>query len=67
MRTLVWIVGITVLAVALTLAAHYNPGYVLLVLPPYRVEFSLNLLIVALVAGFIAGYAVVRFVSATLR
>lgn len=67
MRTLVWIVGITVLAVALTLAAHYNPGYVLLVLPPYRVEFSLNLLIVVLVAGFIAGYAAVRFVSATLR
>ena len=66
MKALVWIVGITVLAVALTLAARYNAGYVLLTLPPYRVEFSLNFLIVLLVAGFIAGYAAVRFVSATL-
>jgi len=67
MKTLVWIVGITVLAVALTLAARSNTGYLLLVLPPYRIEFSLNLLIVLLVAGFAAGYAAVRFVSATLR
>src|SRR5258706_5967617 len=67
MKALIWIVGITVVAVALTLAARYNNGYLLLVLPPYRVEFSLNLLIVLLVAGFIAGYAAVRFVSATLR
>lgn len=67
MRALVWIVGITVLTVALTLAARNNAGYLLLVLPPYRIEFSLNLLVVLLVAGFIAGYAAVRFVSATLR
>ena len=67
MKTLVWIVGITVVAVALTLAARYNTGYLLLVLPPYRIEFSLNLLILLLVAGFAAGYAAVRFVSATLR
>jgi len=67
MRALVWLVGITILAVALTLVARYNTGYLLLVLPPYRVEFSLNLLIVLLVAGFIAGYAAVRFVFATLR
>jgi len=67
MKALVWIVGITILAVALTMAARYNAGYLLLVLPPYRVEFSLNFLIVVLVAGFIAGYAAVRFVFATLR
>ena len=67
MRALIWIVGIAVLAVALTLAARYNNGYALLVLPPYRVEISLNLLAVLLAGGFIAGYAAVRFVSATLR
>lgn len=67
MKTLLWIVGITVLAVAVTLAAHYNAGYVLLVLPPYRVEFSVNLLIVLLAVGFAAGYAAVRFIFATLR
>ncbi len=66
MKTLIWLVGIVAVAVALTLAARYNTGYLLLVLPPYRVEFSLNFLIVLGVAGFAAGYALLRFVSATL-
>ena len=66
MKALIWIVGIIALAVAITLAARYNTGYLLLVLPPYRIEFSLNFLIVLLVAAFVAGYALVRIVSATL-
>ena len=66
MKTLIWLVGIVALAVALTLAARYNSGYLLLVLPPYRVEFSLNFLIVVLVAGFAASYALVRLVSVTM-
>ena len=66
MKTLIWLVGIVALAVALTLAARYNTGYLLLVLPPYRVEFSLNFLAVMLVAGFAAGYALVRLVSETM-
>jgi len=67
MKALLWVVAIAALAVALAIAARYNDGYLLLVLPPYRVEFSLNLLAVLLVAGFAAGYALVRSVSATLR
>jgi len=67
MKTLIWIVGLAALAVAVTLAARYNSGYLLLVLPPYRIEFSLNFLIVLLVAGFAAGYAVVRLVSAVVN
>jgi len=66
MKTLLWVLGLVALAVALTLAARYNTGYLLLVLPPYRVEFSLNLLIVLAVAGFAAGYALLRFVAATV-
>ena len=66
MKALIWIVGIIALAVAITLAARYNTGYLLLVLPPYRIEFSLNFLIVLLVAAFVAGYALVRIVFATL-
>lgn len=66
MKTLLWLVGIAAAAVALTLAARSNTGYLLLVLPPYRVELSLNLLIVLALASFAAAYALVRFLSATL-
>jgi len=66
MRALVWIVVIVALAVGLTLAARHNTGYVLLVLPSHRIELSLNLLLTLLAAGFAAGYALVRLVSATL-
>src|SRR5689334_3439891 len=66
MKTLIWIVGIAALAVALTLAARFDTGYLLLVLPPYRAEFSLNFLIVALIGAFAATYALVRAVTATL-
>lgn len=67
MKALGWLVGIVVLAVALTLAARYNTGYVLVVSPPYRVELSLNLAALLLIAGFVAVYALVRFVLAALR
>ena len=67
MRPLLWIVAIVALAAAVTFAARHNEGYLLLVLPPYRVEFSLNFLAVALVLAFAAGYAAVRFLSATMR
>ena len=66
MKALIWIVVIVMLAVGLTLAARWNAGYVLLVLPPYRVELSLNLLVVIAVAGFAAGYALLRFIAATV-
>jgi len=67
MRILIWIVAIVALAVGLTLAGRYNTGYVLLVLPSYRVELSLNLLLALLAAGFAIGYGLVRAVFATLR
>jgi HemY protein len=67
MRALVWIVVILALAVGLTLAARYNTGYALLVLPRYRVEISLNLLLALLVAGFVAAYALVRVTFAALH
>jgi HemY protein len=66
MKTAIWIVGIAALAVALTLAARYNSGYALFVLPSYRIELSLNLLLVLAAAAFAIGYVVVRAVSAAL-
>lgn len=67
MRTLLWVIMIAALAVGLTVAITHNAGTVLLVLPPYRIEISLNFFLVLLVAGFTAGYVLVRAVSAVLR
>ncbi|HEX9684286.1 MAG TPA: heme biosynthesis HemY N-terminal domain-containing protein [Burkholderiales bacterium] len=66
MRTLLWVILIAALAVGLTLAVTYNVGTVLLVLPPYRTEISLNFALVLLVAAFAAGYTLLRAVSAVL-
>jgi HemY protein len=65
-RALIWVIVIVALAVGLALAA-YNRGYALLVLPPYRIEISLNLLLVLLALGFAAAYASVRAVVAALH
>lgn len=67
MRTLLWVVAIAGLAVGLTVAATRNSGYALLTLPPYRIEISLNLLILILVIGFATAYVLARAVAAALR
>ena len=48
MRWVFWILGLFALAVAVALALRSSSGYVLLVWPPYRVELSLNLLLLLL-------------------
>jgi HemY protein len=66
MRWLFWIVALAAVAVGLTLLARGNEGFVLIVLPPYRVELSLNLAI-ALAAGLlIAGYVLLRALAVTV-
>ena len=67
MKTLFWVIGLFALAVGLVVAARYNDGYVLIVLPPYRVEIALNLLLVALAAGFVVLYSFVRIVSSAVQ
>lgn len=66
MRALLWLLTLAALAVGLALAARYNDGYVLLVWPPWRVELSLNLLLLLQVGGFALLYAFFRVVSRTL-
>ena len=67
MKLLTWILAILGLAVGLVLAIQSNVGYVLLVYPPYRIDFSLNFLIILVIAAFAAVYAVVRLAVHTLR
>ena len=66
MRGLLWLLTLFALAVGVSLAARFNDGYVLLVVPPYRAEISLNLAMLLVVGGFVTLYGVLRTISLTL-
>lgn len=66
MRALFWLLILAALAVGLGLTARYNDGYVLLVLPPWRAEVSLNLFVLACITVVFAIYLLARVVSHTL-
>jgi HemY protein len=63
MKGVLWLILLTALAVAVTLIARESTGYVIFVAGGYRVELSLNLLIVLLLAGFVGLYLAVRLVA----
>ncbi len=66
MSRLLWLLALAALAVGLSLAARFNDGYLLLVLPPYRAEISLNLTIILLLLAFVLFYACLRVVVLTI-
>lgn len=66
MRGLLWLLALFAAAVGIALAARFNDGYLLLVLPPYRAEISLNLAIVLVCGAFLVLYALLRAVAVTL-
>lgn len=66
MRILIWCVGLAAAAVAIVLAARYNNGYVLLVLPPWRVELSFNFAVLLAAAAFVGLYVAARTVMMAL-
>ncbi len=65
MRGLFWVVALFAVAVAVALGARLNDGYLLFVVPPWRVEVSLNLFALALFGLFVAFYAAMRVTLAT--
>jgi HemY protein len=66
MKTVLWLLALSAVAVGVTIAAKYNNGYVLMVAPPYRVEISLNLMVVLLLATILIGYFIVRLIAITM-
>jgi HemY protein len=62
MRWLLWIIALAALAIGVTLVARVNQGFVLLVTPLHRIELSLNLAILLVMASIVAGYLLVRAV-----
>jgi HemY protein len=67
MRTLLWVVVIAALAAGFVAAGRYNTGYALFMFSPYRVEISLNLLVLLLITAFLLGYLALRVISGMLR
>ena len=65
MRALLWMLGLFGFAVGLVIWARHDVGYVLLVLPSWRVELSLNLAIIIALAVFVLAYVVVRMIIVT--
>jgi len=66
MRGLFWIVLLFAMAVLLSLGARYNDGYVLVFIPPKRIEFSLTLFVLLCAILFGVLYFFVRAASYTL-
>jgi HemY protein len=66
MKSLFWLVIVFAAAAALAVFGRTNEGYALLVYPPWRIEVSLLLGIVALLLTFALLYAVTRLVHSAL-
>ncbi len=66
MKFILWLLALFAAAVALVLAAK-NPGYVLVVYPPYRIELSLTMFVLGLLALLAATNFLLRFTVAVVR
>jgi len=65
-RFAIWSVVLAVLAVGIALLARQSDGYVVIVAAPYRIELSLNLLVVGILAGYVAFHLLARLVETLL-
>jgi uncharacterized protein HemY len=65
MRALLWLIAIFAFAAGLAMIAGLNDGYVLVVLPPWRVQLSLNFFLLLAIAGFLLAYLLLRLFSRT--
>ncbi len=67
MKSLFWLVAVFAGAVALAVLGRVNEGLVVLAVPPWRIELSLVLFVVALIVAFMLAYAGTRLVMRTLE
>lgn len=67
MRWLISLLIVAVLAVALAMAGRYDPGYVVLVYPPWRMEISFISFVLMLVALVVSGVVLLRLAVLTLN
>ncbi len=67
MRWLISFLIVGVLAVALAMAGRYDPGYVVLVYPPWRMEISFISFVLMVVALVVGGVVLLRLAMLTLN
>jgi HemY protein len=67
MRWLISILVIAVAAVALAMAGRYDPGYVVLVYPPWRMEISFISFVLMLIGLVVGGVVLLRLAMLTLN
>lgn len=63
MRSVFWFLGLAALAVALAMLVGHNQSTITLFWPPYRFDVSFNLVLFALVAGFVLLHAGLRGIA----
>jgi HemY protein len=66
MKYLLWLLLLFAAAVAIVISSH-NPGYVLFVYPPYRIELSLTLFLILVVLGSVLAYLLGRLIVVALQ
>lgn len=64
MRAALWFLGLFGVAVALALFSGDNPGTITVFWPPYRVDLSLNLVVLLLIVLFVIFHLALRALSA---
>ncbi len=67
MRGLISLLIVAVLAVALAMAGRYDPGYVVLVYPPWRMEISFIGFVLAVIGMVVGGVVLLRLAMLTLN
>jgi HemY protein len=66
MRTALWLVVLAAVAVAIALLGRHSNGLAIIVLAPWRIELSLNLLVLIVFAGYFGFYFLTRLIATTL-
>ena len=67
MRLLTWFLILAAVATGLAVLGRYNDGYALLVLPPWRIEMSFNLLVALLFSACGIVYLALHAVASVVR
>lgn len=67
MRLLVWFLILAAVATGLAVAGRYNDGYALIVLPPWRIEMSFNLLAILVISACGVVYLLLHAVASVVR